>query len=75
MCDKVKKLLTKWRIPYHEVAVDRDRSGLMEMAQLTNGARSVPQIAIDGRWIGGFMELTELHMEDELDHLVMDSPV
>jgi len=30
----------------------------------------VPQIAIDGKWIGGFSELTEMHMEDELDHLV-----
>lgn len=73
MCDKVKMLLTKWRIPYQEVPVDRDRAGLVEMSQLTNGARTVPQIAIDNRWIGGFMELTELHMEDKLDHLVMDS--
>ena len=29
-----------------------------------------PQITIDGRWIGGFTELTELHMEEKLDHLV-----
>jgi glutaredoxin 3 len=70
MCDKTKKMLSKWRIPYQEVRVDQDRSGLIEMARLTNGARTVPQIAIDGRWIGSFMELTELHMEGKLDHLV-----
>jgi glutaredoxin 3 len=40
------------------------------MARLTNGARTVPQIAIDGKWVGSFMELTELHMENELDELV-----
>ena len=30
----------------------------------------VPQIAINGEWIGGFTELTEMHMEDKLDHLM-----
>lgn len=74
MCNKIKTLLVKWKIPFQEVRVDQDRSGLVEMARLTNGARSVPQVAIDGRWIGGFMELTELHMEDRLDELVEDNP-
>jgi glutaredoxin 3 len=74
MCDKAKKLLSKWRIPFQEVRVDQDRSGLIEMSRLTSGARSVPQIAIDGKWIGSLMELTELHMDDKLDELVTDSP-
>ena len=74
MCNKIKTLLVKWKIPFREVRVDQDRSGLVEMARLTNGARTVPQVAIDGRWIGGFMELTELHMEDRLDDLVEDNP-
>jgi glutaredoxin 3 len=30
----------------------------------------VPQILIDGKCIGGFTELTELHMEGGLDELV-----
>jgi glutaredoxin 3 len=70
MCERTKQLLNKWGIPYQEVRVDQNRAGLVEMARLTRGARSVPQIAIDGQWIGGFMELTELHMENKLDHLV-----
>lgn len=74
MCDKAKKLLSKWCIPFQEVRVDQDRSGLIEMSRLTSGARSVPQIAIDGKWIGSLMELTELHMDDKLDELVTDSP-
>jgi glutaredoxin 3 len=37
---------------------------------VTNGARTVPQILIDGNCIGGFTELTELHMEDKLQHLM-----
>ena len=70
LCDKTKKLLTKWNIPYHEVRVDQDRDGLLEMSQKTNGARSVPQILIDDKWIGSFTELTELHMETGLTDLV-----
>jgi glutaredoxin 3 len=70
ICDKTKSLLSKWNIPYEEARVDTDMAARREFAQITNGARTVPQIAIDGRWIGGFTELTELHMEDELDKLV-----
>ena len=70
ICDKTKTLLTKWGIGFDEVRVDLDRAGLREMLQVTNHARTVPQIAIDGRWIGGFHDLTELHMEGELDELM-----
>jgi glutaredoxin 3 len=73
MCNRTKMLLTKWRIPYDEARVDIDVSARREFILLTNGARTVPQIAIDGKWIGGFHELTELHMEDRLDDLVMQT--
>lgn len=67
ICDKTKHLLQKWNIPYNEVRLDLDRSKHREFSQLTNGARTVPQIAINGQWIGSFTELTEMHMEGELD--------
>lgn len=70
MCNRTKMLLTKWGIPYEEARVDIDISARREYSLITNGARTVPQIAIDGKWIGGFHELTELHMEDMLDELV-----
>ena len=70
ICDKTKSLLAKWGIPYEEARVDTDMLARREFTQVTNGARTVPQITIDGKWIGGFTELTELHMDDELEHLV-----
>jgi glutaredoxin 3 len=70
ICDKTKALLLKWGIPFQEVRVDLDQANLRELSQVTNGARTVPQITIDGKWIGGFSELTEMHMEDELDDLI-----
>ncbi|MFV1973443.1 MAG: glutaredoxin domain-containing protein [Thiohalobacterales bacterium] len=69
-CDKTKQLLGKWNIPYEEIRIDTDQAALREFADATNGARTVPQILIDGECIGGFTELTELHMDDKLDHLV-----
>jgi len=70
ICDKTKTLLEKWKIPFDVAMVDIDHSALREMSELTQGARTVPQISIDGKWIGGFSELTMLHMDDELDELV-----
>jgi len=70
ICEKTKSLLSKWNIDYEEVRVDLDRDGLKEMLSLTNHARTVPQITIDGKWIGSFTELTELHMDGELEDLV-----
>jgi len=69
-CSKAKELMNKWQINYDEIKVDTDRTGLKEMFQLTDGARSVPQISIDNKWIGGLAELTELHMDGDLDELM-----
>ena len=65
-----KQLLKKWNIPYEEAMIDTDQAARREFATATNGARTVPQIIIDGECIGGFMELTEMHMDDKLDHLI-----
>ena len=70
ICDKTKQLLVKWEIPYEEARIDTDQSLMREFVAVTQGARMVPQIAIDGKWIGGFTELTEMHMEGELDELM-----
>jgi glutaredoxin 3 len=74
ICDNTKNLLNKWGIEYEEARVDLDRSELKQMLEVTNGARTVPQIMIDGKWIGGFTDLTELHMDGELDRLKQATP-
>lgn len=73
ICDNTKNLLRKWGIEFIEARVDRDRAELSEMREITNGARMVPQIVIDGKWIGGFTDLTELHMEGKLQDLLVES--
>jgi glutaredoxin 3 len=62
-----KAKLEQWDIPFEEVRIDRDPAKMAEFTEVTNGARTVPQIVIDGKPIGGF---TELHMDGELDQLM-----
>ena len=70
ICDKAKTLLSKWKIPYDEIRVDQSREALKEMLEKTKSSRTVPQILVKDKWIGGFSELTELHMDGDLDDLV-----
>ncbi len=73
ICDKTKILLGKWNIDYTEKRIDTDDALLKEFSTATNGARTVPQILIDDELIGGFSELTEMHMDGDLDHLITDA--
>ncbi len=72
-CVKAKALLDKLGIAYKEIRLDLDRSALSDFARETNSARTVPQIIIDGKCVGGYSELTELHMEGGLDSLLEGS--
>lgn len=70
ICVKTKAFLDKRGIGYDEVRIDLDRKAMQEFSVVTNGARTVPQIVVEGKCIGGFTELTELHMDGGLDHLI-----
>ncbi len=70
ICVKAKTMLDKWEIAFDEVRIDNDHAAMKEFAEITRGARTVPQIIIDGKSIGGFSELTELHMDGGLDELM-----
>jgi glutaredoxin 3 len=70
ICVKAKAFLTKRGIGYDEVRIDLDRDAMQAFSVDTHGARTVPQIMVDGKCVGGFTELTELHMDGGLDHLL-----
>ncbi|TNF88229.1 MAG: glutaredoxin [Gammaproteobacteria bacterium] len=72
-CNSAKMMLEKWEIDYDEVRIDNDNAAMKEFLDVTNGSRTVPQIIIDGKPIGGFDELTELHMDGELDELMQSN--
>jgi glutaredoxin 3 len=63
ICVKTKDLLEKWGIAFEQKYIDTNPEYMNEFSLVTEGARMVPQITIDDKWIGGFSEMTELHMD------------
>ncbi len=64
---KTKEVLNKWNLPFEQKMIDEDRANMVKFSKVTNGARMVPQLIIDGKHIGGFSDLTELHMDGFFD--------
>jgi glutaredoxin 3 len=67
ICVKTKALLNKWNLPFEQKMIDEDRTLMAEFSKVTNDARMVPQIVINDKHIGGFSDLTELHMDGFFD--------
>lgn len=62
-----KDLLERLQLAYEEYDVRADPAKLEEMMSRANGARTIPQIFIHGRHVGGFTDLSALHRSGELD--------
>ena len=67
-CTRAKALLEDRGIPYEEISLDGDLEFRRKLLDLT-GRWTVPQIVVDGRPIGGFMELWQLDREGRLEQL------
>ena len=65
-CHNAKQLFAKLGVEYHEYRVDQDAKKLTEMQKRSQGAKSVPQIFIDDRHIGGYSDLLELKKKNKL---------
>jgi len=68
-CRNAEKLLLAKGVAIDKISIDGQDEKLQEMIKLA-GRDSVPQIFIDNRHIGGFDDLSELDMDDELDPLL-----
>ena len=69
-CSRAKALLSRKGVAYEEIDVDRDPNLRQQMMQRAGGRRTVPQIFIDGRHIGGSDDLADLERAGELDALL-----
>ncbi len=69
-CVRAKALLRSKHLEFEEIDVARDAKLREEAIRLSGGRRTVPQIFIDGRSIGGYDELYEMEQSGELDRLV-----
>lgn len=69
-CRRAKMLLNKKGIAFAEYEIDAEPGRREEMVKRRPNARSVPQIFIDDKGIGGCDELYELEAEGKLDALL-----
>ena len=69
-CWRAKNLLKKKGVEFTEIGVDGDPELRRKMTVRSGGGRTVPQIFIDGRPIGGSDELVAMESSGELDRLL-----
>ena len=69
-CDRAKNLLTQLGLTFTEKRIDQNSEAHEEFQRVTNQARTVPQILINGKLIGGFDNLSEYHASGELDQFI-----
>ena len=72
-CVNAKRLLASKGVAVEEVPVDSDPARRQEMME-RSGRRTVPQIFIGDRHIGGFDDMAALEHKGELDPLLADAP-
>lgn len=72
-CVRAKMLLQKRGLAFTEYDVQRQPERREEMLARSEGARTIPQIFINGRHVGGCDELYALDKKGELESWLNDS--
>ena len=69
-CQRARGLLERKGVDIQEIKVDEDAGEREKMLKRSGGRRTVPQIFIDERHVGGYDELAALDRTGELDKLL-----
>jgi len=59
-CEQAKKLLQSKNIEYEERNIAHGLWTVQQLQEAVPGARTVPQIFVDDKYVGGFSELKEM---------------
>jgi glutaredoxin 3 len=70
-CQRARNLLERKGVAVQEIKVDEDARERETMLQRSGGRRTVPQIFIGERHVGGYDDLAALDRSGELDQLLM----
>lgn len=68
-CDRAKALLKKKGVSFEEILMDDKPDEMAKLIEKT-GLRTVPQIFINDKLIGGFTDMDALDKQGELDKLL-----
>ena len=69
-CSAAKHLLNKKKINYEEIDIGYDDKKREEMLKKSNGAKTIPQIFIGDKHVGGYVELKALEQQGKLNSLL-----
>ena len=69
-CVRAKALLKRKGVEFEEVDVTDDAALRQKMVELSGGRRTVPEIFINGKIVGGYDELKALDDAGELDSML-----
>ncbi len=70
-CVSAKVLLARKGIAYEEIDVEKDDDLRIWLAE-ASGQKTVPQIFVDGRSLGGYSDVAELDRAGKLDPILRD---
>jgi glutaredoxin 3 len=73
-CRATKQLLRGKGLEFEEIDVGFDAEKRIEMIERATGLRTVPQIFIHGRHVGGYEELSALDREGKLEAWLEAAP-
>ena len=72
-CARAKNLLKSKGVAFDEIDVTDDDELRAKMIEMSGGRRTVPEIFINGKLVGGFDELKALDDSGKLDNLLAES--
>lgn len=72
-CTRAKTLLKNKGVAFEEIDVTDDHELREKMVELSGGRRTVPEIFINGKIIGGYDELRALENKGQLDALLAEA--
>jgi len=70
-CKAAKNLLDELNLKYEEINIEEKNISRQELEKMSGGY-TVPQISINGTFIGGFQELQILNRDNKLLNLVQN---
>ena len=73
-CAAAKRLLSNKGLGFEEIDVGFDAAKRAEMTQRAGGMRTVPQIFIHDRHVGGYTELAALERDGQLEAWLANAP-
>ena len=68
-CNAAKSLLDELKQEYKEINIEKENMSRKDLYELS-GAYTIPQISINGTFIGGYDRLQSLHQDNKLLEMV-----